>query len=134
MPAVNSGRSAYVRSFPSPSLLPVTVKSSFSTMSVCSPMPRSRSEEHTSELHSQFHLLFLLFFFLMIRRPPRSTLFPYTTLFRSFSFTISFACYGEKFFFDNVRVLTNAALKNSFIFKHRRIDSFVARLTRAMKI
>src|SRR2546430_12632002 len=27
--------------------------------------------------------LFLSFFFLMIRRPPRSTLFPYTTLFRS---------------------------------------------------
>src|SRR3712207_7204404 len=27
--------------------------------------------------------LFLIFFFLMIRRPPRSTLFPYTTLFRS---------------------------------------------------
>src|ERR1035437_10601391 len=27
--------------------------------------------------------LFVLFFFLMIRRPPRSTLFPYTTLFRS---------------------------------------------------
>src|SRR3712207_9203819 len=26
---------------------------------------------------------FTLFFFLMIRRPPRSTLFPYTTLFRS---------------------------------------------------
>src|SRR5256885_12048819 len=26
-----------------------------------------------------------LFFFLMIRRPPRSTLFPYTTLFRSFT-------------------------------------------------
>src|SRR2546421_1095045 len=29
--------------------------------------------------------LILLFFFLMIRRPPRSTLFPYTTLFRSSS-------------------------------------------------
>src|SRR2546430_9063478 len=29
-------------------------------------------------------LLLLPFFFLMIRRPPRSTLFPYTTLFRSF--------------------------------------------------
>src|SRR6266481_4434550 len=85
----------------------------------------ARSEEHTSELQSQFHLVcrlllekkkttraatirifnFLLqlfvssiddslsgekvkpiptiFFFLMIRRPPRSTLFPYTTLFRS---------------------------------------------------
>src|SRR5215218_7263704 len=27
--------------------------------------------------------LLLVFFFLMIRRPPRSTLFPYTTLFRS---------------------------------------------------
>src|SRR6266566_8267365 len=26
---------------------------------------------------------FVYFFFLMIRRPPRSTLFPYTTLFRS---------------------------------------------------
>src|ERR1039458_10754433 len=28
-------------------------------------------------------VLVVLFFFLMIRRPPRSTLFPYTTLFRS---------------------------------------------------
>src|SRR5256885_13205413 len=27
--------------------------------------------------------MLILFFFLMIRRPPRSTLFPYTTLFRS---------------------------------------------------
>src|SRR6266550_6045815 len=33
-------------------------------------------KEHHSFLH-------LFFFFLMIRRPPRSTLFPYTTLFRS---------------------------------------------------
>src|SRR3712207_7459436 len=30
-----------------------------------------------------FHVLERHFFFLMIRRPPRSTLFPYTTLFRS---------------------------------------------------
>src|SRR5437763_12897068 len=34
-----------------------------------------------------YYILFsafsLFFFFLMIRRPPRSTLFPYTTLFRS---------------------------------------------------
>src|SRR5436305_5692214 len=30
-----------------------------------------------------FSCPFLLFFFLMIRPPPRSTLFPYTTLFRS---------------------------------------------------
>src|SRR5476649_2967267 len=32
-------------------------------------------------LHTLCSILF--FFFLMIRRPPRSTLFPYTTLFRS---------------------------------------------------
>src|SRR5271157_6124140 len=30
-----------------------------------------------------FPIINFLFFFLMIRRPPRSTLFPYTTLFRS---------------------------------------------------
>src|SRR3712207_7449356 len=28
-------------------------------------------------------MCYVMFFFLMIRRPPRSTLFPYTTLFRS---------------------------------------------------
>src|SRR5229473_8331691 len=32
---------------------------------------------------TKIYIVFLLFFFLMIRRPPRSTLFPYTTLFRS---------------------------------------------------
>src|SRR6266478_912686 len=38
-------------------------------------------------MRSLYHVLdflvFCVFFFLMIRRPPRSTLFPYTTLFRS---------------------------------------------------
>src|SRR5256885_14297609 len=34
-------------------------------------------------LYSSYSLSFFFFFFLMIRRPPRSTLFPYTTLFRS---------------------------------------------------
>src|SRR5688572_32874313 len=33
---------------------------------------------------SRISVFYLFFFFLMIRRPPRSTLFPYTTLFRSF--------------------------------------------------
>src|SRR2546430_4534056 len=33
----------------------------------------------------------MFFFFLMIRRPPRSTLFPYTTLFRSNIKTNAFA-------------------------------------------
>src|SRR2546421_7749278 len=38
----------------------------------------------------------MLFFFLMIRRPPRSTLFPYTTLFRSAGSTPSCgACSGS---------------------------------------
>src|SRR5688572_32014675 len=32
-----------------------------------------------------FFILSFIFFFLMLRRPPRSTLFPYTTLFRSVS-------------------------------------------------
>src|SRR5690349_23622537 len=31
---------------------------------------------------------FVIFFFLIVRRPPRSTLFPYTTLFRSHGNTI----------------------------------------------
>src|SRR2546430_15389313 len=39
-------------------------------------------------LRSSLHFLFL-FFFLMIRRPPRSTLFPYTTLFRSLPEVVS---------------------------------------------
>src|SRR6267378_7917969 len=37
-------------------------------------------------IYNYYHFLYLfffIFFFLMIRRPPRSTLFPYTTLFRS---------------------------------------------------
>src|SRR5438309_8885802 len=46
---------------------------------------------HLSTLRRSFGLAFFIsfsffcffFFFLMIRRPPRSTLFPYTTLFRS---------------------------------------------------
>src|SRR6266487_2220464 len=39
-----------------------------------------RDPSHPRELDVRPHR----FFFLMIRRPPRSTLFPYTTLFRSF--------------------------------------------------
>src|SRR5437764_7147539 len=37
----------------------------------------------SSLLFLTFLVVFFVFFFLMIRRPPRSTLFPYTTLFRS---------------------------------------------------
>src|SRR2546425_6986599 len=35
------------------------------------------------------------FFFLMIRRPPRSTLFPYTTLFRSGEFVLPLSMPGK---------------------------------------
>src|SRR5256885_12148485 len=37
----------------------------------------------------------LYFFFLMIRRPPRSTLFPYTTLFRSAGLQVLDAAHAE---------------------------------------
>src|SRR2546425_341901 len=60
------------------------IKARPSAMRCCWP-PLSwggRSGEHTSELQSLAYLVCRLFF-LMIRRPPRSTLFPYTTLFRS---------------------------------------------------
>ena len=54
---------------------------------LCAACQSIRSEEHTSELQSQCYLVCRLLLeknlFLMIRRPPRSTLFPYTTLFRS---------------------------------------------------
>src|SRR5258708_36102986 len=38
---------------------------------------------------------FVSFFFLMIRRPPRSTLFPYTTLFRSLWLTVEPLLFGQ---------------------------------------
>src|SRR5436305_11828043 len=34
-------------------------------------------------ISASYKFFYLYFFFLLIRRPPRSTLFPYTTLFRS---------------------------------------------------
>src|SRR4030042_57595 len=75
--------------------LPISCLRWISPRARCCPRRRSacpspgrlspRSEEHTSELQSRLHLVCRLLF-LMIRRPPRSTLFPYTTLFRSHAF------------------------------------------------
>src|SRR5437764_15342685 len=48
---------------------------------------------------------FSLFFFLLKRRPPRSTLFPYTTLFRSTSANSCCAC--ANFTFDLSRPAVN---------------------------
>src|SRR5262249_61298758 len=43
-------------------------------------------------LHLSIHFSSLSFFFLMIRPPPRSTLFPYTTLFRSSAIGATSCC------------------------------------------
>src|SRR2546430_7026712 len=44
----------------------------------------------------------------MIRRPPRSTLFPYTTLFRSFSITMSATCTWRSAGSSKVEEITSA--------------------------
>src|SRR5690606_42113926 len=50
-------------------------------------------------LASLFLRTTLLFFVLMLRRPPRSTLFPYTTLFRSaFTCRVTFTFWGRSIF------------------------------------
>src|ERR1035438_8748382 len=46
-------------------------------------MPCSVDRKSTRLKSSHLCISYAVFFFLMIRRPPRSTLFPYTTLFRS---------------------------------------------------
>src|SRR5258708_3111764 len=78
--------------------------------------------------------LFFTIFFLMIRRPPRSTLFPYTTLFRSlFTFTMDHSSYIAQVLYrpefvvckrntDKLRVRTNGRTN----FFHRDHSSFVA--------
>src|SRR2546429_10010675 len=75
-----------------------------------------------------------LFFFLMIRRPPRSTLFPYTTLFRSVGG-------GQATDFDevrdfepgdvgglNVRAEGRAAVDLHRLPKHRRSEEHTSEL------
>src|SRR3990172_3810305 len=64
-----------------------------------------RLEEHTSELQSRLPLVCRLFF-LMIRPPPRSTLFPYTTLFRSIA-----ACHSRMARFPRAGNLWSPALR-----------------------
>src|SRR3990170_1006822 len=49
-----------------------------------------------------------IFFFLMIRRPPRSTLFPYTTLFRSWSET-----FKRRLFVGIGRIRSSRVLRRS---------------------
>src|SRR5436305_6798775 len=56
-----------------------------------------------------FSIFFLFFFFLLIRRPPRSTLFPYTTLFRSKQFKNAVHPIGQ-FHFGNLETLLQSSL------------------------
>src|SRR2546430_12980048 len=62
----------------------------------------------------------ILFFFLMIRRPPRSTLFPYTTLFRSLGAAgwSSFDRAGRE---QNRRLALEQAKQDAELFAHPRI-------------
>src|SRR5256885_9120464 len=65
----------------------------------------------------------LSFFFLMIRRPPRSTLFPYTTLFRSICKTQDDVCarriLGAVAYRAYRRRLTLAEVEDLMVFYHR---------------
>src|SRR3712207_7250246 len=51
----------------------------------------------------------------MIRRPPRSTLFPYTTLFRSLEFQTCFSSCFCKFFYSSM-IYISASIKNNFFY------------------
>ena len=54
-------------------------------------------EINLKELKKSKNFIFSFIFFLMIRRPPRSTLFPYTTLFRSkLDVRYIFPCLSDK--------------------------------------
>src|SRR5699024_12651549 len=67
-----------------------------------------------SFVFSFFFILFLFFFFLMIRRPPRSTLFPYTTLFRSVK-GIASLDYVTGWYFKAATFIRNTKIQCSFV-------------------
>src|SRR5438552_5209535 len=60
------------------------------------------------------YLLYFSFFFLMIRRPPRSTLFPYTTLFRSFGEEISLVDSNSNFVKESLAKLEFFVVQDIF--------------------
>src|SRR3712207_4960092 len=77
-------------------------------------------------------IMFVVVFFLMIRRPPRSTLFPYTTLFRSNVKYAGFGCIASD---NNVigrrykAIILNRVVKLTWYAKplHFRNPSYAAR-------
>src|SRR5437868_9107237 len=50
-------------------------------------------------------MLFTFLFFLMLRRPPRSTLFPYTTLFRSSDYCLPLLRRRQTFLSDAMKAI-----------------------------
>src|SRR5437588_10258176 len=62
-----------------------------------SPLSVLSMPSHYSSHSSCLSSCFVYFFFLIIRRPPRSTLFPYTTLFRSCDADLQFAPVGPRY-------------------------------------
>src|SRR3712207_8271810 len=67
----------------------------------------------------------------MIRRPPRSTLFPYTTLFRSFEQTPDYAIGGRTLntLTDNSYAMASQLLVD-YLYRHYNTDPGRARLDR----
>src|SRR5574337_803914 len=86
---VTSIAAEVVSSVPSPARRVWTLSRTTSTPTSAITSRDRKSTRLNSSHHSISYAVFCLkkkkinFFFLMIRRPPRSTLFPYTTLFRS---------------------------------------------------
>src|SRR5436305_6858633 len=72
--------------------------------------------------------MIMLFFFLMLRRPPRSTLFPYTTLFRSMQTKQTKAEYEQKKAEYAALEKQRAALKNRVIFGLLRSEEHTSEL------
>src|ERR1039458_4168851 len=64
-------------------LAPLGATAGFGRTAPFRPPPTKLSRGRLKAVRSNVMRMFTAFFFLMIRRPPRSTLFPYTTLFRS---------------------------------------------------
>src|SRR2546422_11725387 len=62
------------------------------------------------------------FFFLMIRRPPRSTLFPYTTLFRSLDLVRDLPVHQSR---RNVPVKISLTKRNALHLIERAQDLFI---------